>query len=134
MKIAIRAATQKDADNIKKLIKLFPKNLLQDHLPKAEDFFVASLGADIVGCCALEIFYKEGETNPRLAEIRSLSVHPSCQGKGVGSKLVRACLKKAKKASVYEVFAFTDKLKFFEQFSISTFNGAKYAVFRVLGK
>jgi amino-acid N-acetyltransferase len=134
MKFLIRQAKVTDQEQIKKLIALFPENLLQDHLPKAEDFFVAVYNKKIIGCCALEIFYKEGERNPRLAEIRSLSVSSDFQGQGVGTMLVKSCLKKAEKASVYEVFAFTDKLKFFEQFSISTFNGAKYAVFRVLGK
>lgn len=130
----VSGATLDDSNAIRDLIAKYPENLLQTHLPNTTDFFVAKVGGVLVACCALEIFYKPGEANPRLAEIRSLAVMPEFKNAGIGTALVRACLEKAEATSVYEVFAFTDKLEFFEKLGISTFNGAKYAVFRVLGK
>jgi amino-acid N-acetyltransferase len=129
----IRKATADDFSAIQELIAQFPDKLMQDHLPEAENFFIAidddpSTGSgQVIGCCALEVYSK------RLAEIRSLAVLPAHQGQGIASELVEACLAEAKEKSVYEVLSVTGALSFFEKKGFSTFNNEKYALLKILG-
>ena len=63
--------------------------------------FVATIGDDIVGFAALEIYSR------KLAEIQALAVLSSLQGKGVGSELVRRCVGRARAEGVLELMAIT---------------------------
>ena len=123
----IRHATQADWQSILALINQYPEVLVQDHLPDAEEFFVAEEGGQIVGCCALEVYSK------RLAEVRSLAVAQEHQGKGIGTALIEACLKKAAELGVYEVLTITSALPLFEKHGFGTFKNEKYALIKVLG-
>ncbi len=123
----IRQATAQDFPAIQHLIAQYPEQLLQDHLPGSEAFFVAEENAAIVGCCALEIYSK------RLAETRSLAVDKAFQGKGVGTALIERCLEAAKERGVYEVLAITGSNSLFEKHGFGTFKNEKYALIRVLG-
>ena len=122
----IRQAEAKDYKNIKALIAKFPKQLLQYNLPKAKEFFVAEHQGKIVACCALEVYSK------RLAEVRSLVVDTEFQSKGLGSKLIKQCLAKAKKLHIYEVLSVTGAIKLFEKQGFKMFNSEKYALIKVL--
>jgi amino-acid N-acetyltransferase len=73
------------------------------------DFYVYDRGEGIEGCCALHIVWAD------LAEIKSLSVDPECQGGGVGKALVMACLAEARHLEVPKVFALTAVTGFFEK-------------------
>lgn len=131
--VEFTVAEEQDYEGVRDLIAMFPEDLLQTHLPGYSDFFVAKQGNKIVGCCACEIFYKPGEENPRLAEIRSLAVHPDFQKQRIGGRLIELCLERAESCCVYEVFAFSSALALFKRHGLTTFNGAKYALFRVIG-
>ena len=50
----IRKGTAKDFSGIRKLIREHPKQLMQVHLPKPDEFFIAIADDNIVGCCALD--------------------------------------------------------------------------------
>ena len=63
--------------------------------------FVATIGDDIVGFAALEIYSR------KLAEIQALAVLSSLQGKGVGSELGRRCVGRARAEGVLELMAIT---------------------------
>ncbi len=56
-------------------------------------FFVATAKNQVIGCCALQIYSK------RIAEVRTLAVHPNYQDKGVASKLVELCRDRAATAA-----------------------------------
>ena len=62
----------------------------------------------VIGICALHICWDD------LAEIRSLAVQEEDQNKGIGAKLVRACMKESKVLGVKRVFALTYEPDFFE--------------------
>ncbi|MEK9181306.1 MAG: GNAT family N-acetyltransferase [Patescibacteria group bacterium] len=124
----IRRSKESDYKGIKKLVGRYPKQLVQKHLPKVGSFFVAEDKGNIVGCCALEVYSR------RIAEIRSLAVAKRWQGKGIGSQLVEACLKQARKRKVYEVFAITGKIKMLSRFGFGVFSSEKFAVFKILKK
>jgi amino-acid N-acetyltransferase len=111
----IRKAKLNDIKEIQRLIKLhaprgrvLPRSLseLYDHL---RDFSVFVRNRKAIGICALQICW-EG-----LAEIRSLAVAEEDQNKGIGAKLVKACLEEARLLGVKRVFALTYQPKFFEK-------------------
>lgn len=56
---------------------------------------------DILGFAAIEIYSK------KLAEVQSLAVAPSLQGRGVGTELARHCVTRAKQEGVLELMAIT---------------------------
>ena len=73
------------------------------------DFLVAEQKGKAVGCAALGIQWDN------LAEIKSLAVVDSCQGQGIGRRLVRACLAEARRLGIGRVFALTMTPAFFER-------------------
>src|SRR5437660_315281 len=113
--IEIRPARNDDMAGIRSLIRLFPQQLVQQNLPRATSFFVASSADRLVGCCALQIYSK------RLAEVRSLSVHPDFQDRGVASRLVQSCIHRAKERGVRELFAVTSQTSFFGRLGFAPF-------------
>ncbi len=72
------------------------------------DFFVAAEKRRIFGTAALHISWES------LAEIKSVSVCETAQAKGVGRRLVRACLREAAKLGARRVFVLTYAPEFFE--------------------
>lgn len=101
---------------------------MQSPLPKMSDFVVAVQKEKIIGCAALEVYSK------RLAEIRSLVVNPEFQRKGIGSRLVRECLKRAKNKKIYEVLSITGAYNFFRHLGFGSFHREKFALLKVTGK
>jgi len=74
------------------------------------DFYVFQGNRSLLGTCALHICWED------LAEIRSLTVLENERRKGIGSKLVKACLREAKQLGVRKVFALTYEPSFFQKF------------------
>lgn len=62
----------------------------------------------VVGCCCLHVIWED------LAEIRSLAVHESQQGRGLGRRLVEACMSEALDLGIKRLFTLTYETKFFE--------------------
>ncbi|MBM3272157.1 GNAT family N-acetyltransferase [Candidatus Kaiserbacteria bacterium] len=122
----LRRATAADYPAIKTLIAHYPAQLMQEHLPEPEEFFIIQLDRDIIGCCALEVY------SQRLAEIRSLAVREDHRHKGLGSQLVDACLAAAKDAGILEILTITNSPTFFETRGFGAFKNEKYALLKVL--
>ncbi len=74
------------------------------------DFYVFQGNRSLLGTCALHICWED------LAEIRSLTVLEDERRKGIGSKLVKACLREAKQLGIRKVFALTYEPSFFQKF------------------
>ena len=74
------------------------------------DFYVFQGNRSLLGTCALHICWED------LAEIRSLTVLEDERRKGIGSKLVKACLREAKQLGIPKVFALTYEPSFFQKF------------------
>ncbi|OGH24726.1 MAG: hypothetical protein A3B47_00610 [Candidatus Levybacteria bacterium RIFCSPLOWO2_01_FULL_39_24] len=123
----LRKAQLKDIETIFLLIKSVAKEgqLLQrdrkDIKENIETFFVwDDPEKGVVACCGLTIY------SQKLAEIRSLVVGKSFQEQGIGSKLVKECLKLAKENKIYEVLAITDRVGFFNNLGFSKWLGNQY--------
>ena len=121
----IRKGTESDRASILALIRMYPEQLVQDHLPEPEEFFVAEENGEVVACCALEIY------SPKIAEVRSLAVKKEFSGKGIASALVQKCVATAKEQRVRQVLAITGAVDFFDKLGFKAFNGEKFALFKI---
>lgn len=111
----LRKAKIQDIKEIYNLVNHFAQK--GEMLPRSQselyenmrDFFVAEEDGRVIGCCALHILWDD------LAEVKSLAVEESNQGKGIGRILVKACLDEARELGIKRVFALTFKPGFFEK-------------------
>lgn len=88
------------------------------------DGFVAIAHGKIVGFAALEIY------SNKLAELRSLAVDPSLQGRGIGKAIVQACIERGKERRVFEIMTVTSADEFFRRCGFDfTLPGEKKALF-----
>jgi len=116
----LRKAKISDVGQIHKLINLFAKKDLM--MPRSmneiyeniRDFWVSFEKNRIVGCCALHVVGWED-----MAEVKSLAVDSAFQRKNLGSKLLSACLKEAKKLGLKKIFALTYVPQFFAKFNFT---------------
>jgi amino-acid N-acetyltransferase len=128
--LIVRPATEDDLPKLEQFIAPFVEKgkLLRrtvDELAELlDEFLVAVLEGEIVGCAALEVY------SPKLAEIRSLAVSPTVQGMGVGRHLVDACVARARDLRILEVMAITSSEAFFLACGFDfTLPGEKKALF-----
>ena len=112
----IRKASVSDIKHIQRLINFYAKKdlMLQRSLTELyeniRDFFVYEQKGKILGCGALHVCWED------LAEVKSLAVVQDYKDKGIGSRLVRECLKEAKRLKIKKVFCLTYCPKFFKKF------------------
>lgn len=112
----IRRATINDVKRIKKLIDFYAKR--DEMLPRSlnelyeniRDFFVFEYKKKVVGCAALHVCWQD------LGEIKSVAVAKTRQGRGIGRRLVSACLEDAKGLNLKNIFVLTYTPLYFEKF------------------
>jgi len=129
MAYTIRPARTRDVPTIRKLIdsnvesgRLLSKatvTLYED----IQEFCVAQLVDDIVlaGCGALHVMWED------LAEIRTLAVLTTCQGQGIGHRIVDALLDRARVLGVDRVFVLTFAVDFFTRHGFQPISGTPVA-------
>ncbi|MCD6288640.1 MAG: GNAT family N-acetyltransferase, partial [Candidatus Hydrogenedentes bacterium] len=88
--------------------EMLPRSLAELY-ETLRDFVVWERDGEVVACCAMRVTWVD------LAEIKSLSVVRSVQGKGIGSAMVQRCLDDARDLGVRRVFALTYQPGFFEK-------------------
>jgi amino-acid N-acetyltransferase len=109
----------KDITSMQKLVQ--PKVLEGIILYRSDDevstnirsYIIAKDQERIIGFVALHIY------SPKLAEVRSLIVDDSYQKKGIGKKLVLACIEEAKELGVKQLFTLTYQKAFFEKINFN---------------
>lgn len=128
--VTIRQAEPRDVLPLDEFIKPFveQKILLPRTIDEMGDLikhgFLAEIDGTIVGFAALEIY------SSKLGEIRSLAVLDEYQGRGIGKKLVLACIERAHERNVLEVMAITSSEAFFKTCGFDfTLPGEKKALF-----
>ncbi len=128
--IEIRATTEADLNGVEQFISPFvqARRILPRTTDELEQLlrtgFVAVADGQIVGFAALEIYSR------KLAELRSLAVADEWQGRGVGRRLVRACVELAQERRVFEVMTITSTDEFFRRCGFDfTLPGEKKALF-----
>jgi len=111
--VNVTKARIEDVPQIHKLINDFANT--GDMLPRAlsqiyenlRDYFVIRDGNTLIGCGALHVNWND------LAELRSLAVDTSSQGRGIGATLVDACVEEARSLGLPRVFCLTRQPDFF---------------------
>ncbi|RMG86472.1 MAG: GNAT family N-acetyltransferase [Chloroflexi bacterium] len=128
--ITLRTATEADIPRITEFIRPFVEEgrLLPRTFNELEEllnnFYLAEIEGEIVGCAALEVY------SPKLAEIRSLAVASHVRGSGIGRLLVDACLQEARRRNILEVMVVTSEDGFFLRMGFDfTLPGEKKALF-----
>jgi amino-acid N-acetyltransferase len=88
-----------------------------------QEFWVAERADNmvVVGCGALHVMWED------LAEIRTIAVHPSYQGRGVGHRLVGALLESGRDLGVRRVFVLTFAVEFFTRHGFEEIDGTPVA-------
>jgi len=117
----IRKAKVQEVPEIRRLLGEFPsetgilQRTLADLYGYARDYFVYREADDgpLIGVAALHICWAG------LGEIRSVAVLPSHQGRGIGSRLVEACLEEARRLGLGEIFLLTLVPDFFGRFGFN---------------
>jgi len=105
--IEIRAATTDDLGRLAVFLQPFVD--AKQILPRSEEElrilvrhgFVAECQGEIAGFAAIEIYSK------KLAEVQAMTVSEKFRGRGVGKKLLNACVDRAKVEGVLELMAIT---------------------------
>jgi amino-acid N-acetyltransferase len=113
----IRAIAGLVADNVAsgRVLSKATVTLYED----VQEFWVAERASDraVVGCGALHVMWED------LAEIRTIAVHDSCQGQGIGHRLVEALLGSARQVGVARVFVLTFAVGFFAHHGFKEIEG-----------
>ena len=103
----VRKARTADALAMQRLINGFADKGAMLHRSLSElyenirDFFIVEEEGLVVGCAALHVSWKD------LAELKSLAVAESCQGRGYGKRLIQTCVSEAEELGLSRVFALT---------------------------
>lgn len=82
-----------------------------------QQFRVAELDGEVVGCGALHVMWED------LAEIRTLAVRPEAKGAGVGSALLDALVEDARELGVRRLFCLTFEVDFFRRHGFEPIEG-----------
>ena len=129
MSYIVRQARTRDVRVIRTLIdqnvdsgRLLDKdmvNLFED----IQEFCVAESSADgaVAGCGALHVMWED------LAEIRTLAVHESRRGEGIGNLIVAELLERARLLGVARVFVLTFAVSFFTGHGFAEISGTPVA-------
>ncbi|OQX65710.1 MAG: GNAT family N-acetyltransferase [Desulfococcus sp. 4484_242] len=113
----ITKAVAADIETVHKILNLFAEKglllprSLSELYERLRQYFVLRThpGGRVCGVCGLGICWKD------LAEIQSLAILETHQGRGFGRKLVEACLDEARFLELNRVFTLTYLPEFFEQ-------------------
>jgi amino-acid N-acetyltransferase len=112
--LAVRRARTTDVPSVKALVDMYAgsgRKMLAKELvalyEDVQDFVVAEIDGEVVGCGALHVLWAD------LGEIRTLVVHPDRQGRGIGGAVMRRLLDTARELGLHRLFALTFQVEFF---------------------
>jgi amino-acid N-acetyltransferase len=127
MSVVVRSAKTGDVKQIRKIVDDYAdqKRLLSKEtvtlFEAVQEFTVAEIDGEIVGCGALHVLWED------LAEVRTVAVIESMHGKGIGHQLLESILEKAKEIGVKKVFCLTFETKFFGAHGFTEIEGTPVA-------
>ena len=110
--LVVRRARTSDVPAIKALVDIYSgKILLEKNLvtlyEAVQEFWVAELDGELIGCGALHVLWSD------LGEVRTVAVHPKVRGHGVGHAIVDRLLDVARELHLERIFVLTFEVEFF---------------------
>ena len=120
----VRRATTADVHAIRGLVDTYSdeRRLLSKATvtlyEDVQEFFVADLAGEVVGCGALHVLWED------LAEVRTVAVHPEKRGIGIGHLVLTELLGQARAVGVERVFCLTFETAFFGHHGFVEIEGA----------
>ena len=120
--LVVRRARTSDVPNIKALVDIYAgKILLEKNLvtlyESVQEFWVAELDGEVVGCGALHVLWAD------LGEIRTIAAHPDLRGRGVGHAVVACLLDVARELRLQRIFVLTFEIDFFARHGFTEIEG-----------
>ena len=118
----VRRARTSDVPAIKQLVDTYAgKILLEKNLvtlyEAVQEFWVAEVDAQVIGCGALHVFWSD------LGEIRTVAVEPASTGHGVGHAIVEQLLEVARELKLQRIFVLTFETDFFGKHGFTEIEG-----------
>jgi amino-acid N-acetyltransferase len=83
-----------------------------------QEFFVAELDNEIIGCGALHVLWED------LGEVRTVAVGVAHRGKQIGHKLLLEIIERAKELGLKRLFCLTFETEFFGSHGFKVIEGA----------
>jgi amino-acid N-acetyltransferase len=122
--LTVRPARTSDVPAIKAIVDTYAgsgRRLLAKELvtlyEDVQDFVVAELDGQVVGCGALHVLWAD------LGEVRTLAVHPDYRGRGIGADLLSALIEQARQLGLGRLFALTFHTEFFTRHGFAKIDG-----------
>jgi len=120
--LMVRRARTSDVAGIKALVDIYAgRILLEKNLvtlyEAVQEFWVAELEGEIVGCGALHVLWAD------LGEVRTVAVHPRVRGQGVGHAVVERLLDVARDLHLSRIFVLTFETDFFGRHGFAEIEG-----------
>ena len=120
--VTVRRARTSDVPGIKRLVDIYAgKILLEKNLVTlyegVQEFWVAELDGDVVGCGALHVLWAD------LGEVRTVAVDPKVKGLGVGHAVVDKLLDVARELQLERLFVLTFETQFFGRHGFTEIEG-----------
>ncbi len=120
--MAVRRARTADVTTIKQLVDSYAGRLLLAKetvtlYESVQEFVVAELDGEVVGCGALHVLWED------LGEIRTVAVHPNVVGRGVGHAIVSALIANGRELGLRRLFVLTFEKQFFSRHGFAEIDG-----------
>jgi len=120
--VAIRRARTSDIPEIKRLVDTYAgKILLEKNLvtlyESVQEFWVAEVDDEVVGCGALHVLWAD------LGEVRTVAVAPTVKGHGIGHAIVDRLLSVARELQLQRLFVLTFETEFFARHGFTEIEG-----------
>jgi amino-acid N-acetyltransferase len=120
--LVVRRARIADVRHIKALVDRYAgRVLLAKELvtlyEAVQEFWVAELDGEVVGCGALHVLWED------LAEVRTVAVAPEVTGHGVGHAVVARLIEVARELGLARVFVLTFETEFFHRHGFVKIDG-----------
>jgi amino-acid N-acetyltransferase len=123
--VLVRRARTPDVPAIKAIVDIYAgsgRHLLAKDLvtlyEDVQDFLVAEVTGDVVGCGALHVLWAD------LGEVRTLAVHPDQAGRRIGAALLAELIATATGLGLTRLFALTFHTEFFARRGFREIEGA----------
>lgn len=120
--VVVRRARTSDVPEIKRLVDtyagriLLEKNLVTLY-EAVQEFWVADLDGEVVGCGALHVLWSD------LGEVRTVAVDPKVKGRGIGHTIVDRLLEVARDLQLRRLFVLTFETDFFARHGFAEIEG-----------